>query len=192
MKKLIFITSLLFLIIFIVFIGGYRFTALSAAKSHSFLSKNAELMEQYETDSSVISLFRNNEEQTYQTVLSEKSGMFFRGSVSTNIPYSSDKVQTVGGISATTENDAVTLLSVISYDEDVAYIEAGVEPNLERKAISKGERISFLFPFNEQLDLLNPTAFNKEGKKIYYYGYPKNTNVFRIEDYKWHKIDENE
>ncbi|UYZ22893.1 hypothetical protein [Mesobacillus jeotgali] len=192
MKKLIFITPLLFIIIFIVFIGGYRFTALSAAKSLSFLSKNAELMEQYETDSSVISLFRNNEEQVYQTVLSEKSGVFFRGSVSTNISYSSDKVQTVGGISASTENDAVTLLSVISYDEDVAYIEAGVEPNVERKAISKGERISFLFPFNEQLDFLNPTAFNKEGKKLYYYGYPKNTIVFKIEDYKWHKIDENE
>ncbi|MBT2637599.1 hypothetical protein [Bacillus sp. ISL-39] len=190
MKKLIFITPFLFIIIFIVFIGGYRYTALSAAKSHSFLSKDAELMEQYETDSSVISLFRNNEEQIYQTVLSEKSGVFFRGSVSTNIPYSSDKVQTVGGISATTENDAVTLLSVISYDEDVAYIEAGVEPNVERKAISKGERISFLFPFSEQLDFLYPTAFNKDGKKLYYYGYPQDTNVFKSEDYKWHKIDE--
>jgi hypothetical protein len=190
MKKLILIIPFLFIIIFIVFIGGYRFTALSAAKSHSFLSKDAELMEQYETDSSVISLFRNNEEQIYQTVLSEKSGVFFRGSVSTNIPYSSDKVQTVGGISATTENDAVTLLSVISYDEDVAYIEAGVEPYVERKAISKGERITFLFPFNEQLDFLNPTAFNKDGKKLYYYGYPKDTNVFKSEDYKWHKIDE--
>jgi len=187
MKKLILIIPFLFII---VFIGGYRFTALSAAKSHSFLSKDAELMEQYETASSVISLFRNNEEQIYQTVLSEKSGVFFRGSVSTNIPYSSDKVRTVGGISATTENDAVTLLSIISYDEDVAYIEAGVEPNVERKAISKGERISFLFPFNEQLDFLNPTAFNKDGKKLYYYGYPKDTNVFKSEDYKWHKIDE--
>lgn len=190
MKKLILILPFLFIIIFIVFIGGYRFTALSAAKSHSFLSKDAELMEQYETASSVISLFRNNEEQIYQTVLSEKSGVFFRGSVSTNIPYSSDKVQTVGGISVTTENDAVTLLSIISYDEDVAYIEAGLEPNVERKAISKGERISFLFPFSEQLDFLNPTAFNKDGKKLYYYGYPKDTNVFKSEDYKWHKIDE--
>jgi hypothetical protein len=191
MKKLILITPFLFLIIFIVFIGSYRFTALNAAKSHSFLSKDAELMEQYETDSSVIFLFRNNEEEIYQTVLSEKSGVLFRGSVSTNIPYSSDKVQTVGGISATTENDAVTFLTVISHDEDVAYIQAGVEPNVERKAISKGERISFLFPFSEQLDFLYPTALNKDGKKLYYYGYPKDTNVFKSGDYKWHKIDEN-
>lgn len=189
MKKLIFVVPLLILIIFIFFISGYRFTALSAAKSHSFLSKDAELIEQYDTGSSFIFLFKSDEEEIYQTVLSEKSDVLFRGSVSTNIPYSSDKIQTVGGISVTTENDAATLLSVISHDEEVAYIEAGVDPYVERKEISKGERISFLFPFSEQIDFLYPTAFNKDGKKLYYYGYPKDTNVFRSEDFKWHKID---
>lgn len=41
-------------------------------------------------------LFKSVEEGVYQTVLSEKSNVLFRGSVSTNIPYSSDKIQTVG------------------------------------------------------------------------------------------------
>lgn len=189
MKKWIVVIPLLTVITVIFFFSGYRFTALSAAKNNAFLSKDAELIEQYETGSSVIFLFRSDDEELYHTVLSEKSGVFFRSSVSTNIPYSSDEIQTVGGLSVTTENHASTLLSVISYDEEVAYIEAGVEPNVERKEINKGKRISFLFPYSEPIHLLNPTAFNKDGKKLYYYGHPKDTNVLKSEDLKWHKFD---
>ncbi len=108
MKKWKVVLPLLIISILLFFISGYRFTALSAAKSHYFLSKDTELMEQYDTGSSVIFLFKNDKEKIYQTVLSEKSGVFFRSSVSTEIPYSSDEIQTVGGISATTENDAVS------------------------------------------------------------------------------------
>lgn len=189
MRKWIFVIPLLMVIISIFLISGYRFTALSAAQNHAFLSKDAELMEQYNTGSSTIFLFKSDEEETYHTVLSEKAGMFFRSSASTYIPYSSDKIQTVGGISFITDNDATTLLSVISHDEEVSYIEAGVEPNVKREKINKGERISFLFQFSEQIDSLYPVAFNKDGKKLYYYGYPKDTNVFNGEDFKWHKID---
>lgn len=190
MKKWIVVIPVFIVITLIFFLSEYRFTALSAAKNNAFLSKDAELIEHYDTGSSVVFLFKSDEEEMYHTLLSEKSGVFFRSSVSTNIPYSSDKIQTVGSISVTTENHESTLLSVISYDEEVAYIEAGVEPNVERKEINKGERISFLFPFSEQIHLLNPTAFNKDGKKLYYYGYPKDTNVLKSEDLKWHKIDE--
>jgi hypothetical protein len=191
MKKRNFVIPIQLLVVFtlIFFISGYRFTALSAAKSNDFLSKDAKLIEQYDTDSSVIFLFKSDEAEMYQTVLSEKSGVLFRSSASTNTPYSSDKIQTVGGISITTGNDAATLLSVISYDEEVAYIEAGIEPIVERKEIQNGERISFLYPFSEQIDFLYPTAFNKDGKKLYYYGYPKDTNVSNSEDLKWHKIE---
>jgi len=190
MKKWKLLIPLLIVIVMIFFISGYRLTALSAAKSNSFLSRDAELMEKYDTGSSVIFLFKNDKEEIYQTVHSEKSGVLFRSSASTYIPYNSDKIQTVGGISVTTKNDETTLLSVISYDEEVAYIEAGVEPYIERKEISKGERVSFLFPFSEQIDFLYPTAFNKDGKKLYHYGYPKDTNVFNGEDFKWHKFDD--
>lgn len=189
MKKWIFVIPLLIVIAFIFYISGYRFTAFSAAKSHSFLSKDAELVEQFDTGSSVLFLFKSDEEQLYRTVLSKKSGVFFLNSSSTMISYSSDKIQTVGGMSFTTNNDAATLLSVISYDEEVAYIEAGVEPNVKRKEISKGERISFLFPFSKQIDFLDPKALNREGEIIYYYGYPKDTNISHNEDLKWYKVN---
>lgn len=188
MKKRIFVIPLLIVIILIFLISGYSFTALSAAKSNVSLSKDAELMEQYDTGSTAIFLFKSDKEEIYQTVLSEKTGVFFRSNASTYLPYSSDEIQTVGGISVINDNDAATLLSVVSYDEEVAYIEAGIEPNVERKEINKGERVSFLFPFGEQINFLYPTAFNKDGKKLYYYGFPKDTNVFNGEDFKWHKI----
>lgn len=189
-KKWGFVLPLIIIIIFIFLISGYRFTALSAAKGNAFLSNDEVLMAQYDTGSSFIFLFKNDEEKIYQTVLSEKSGLLYRSSVSTDFPYSSDIIQTVGGMSFTTINDAATLLSVISYDEEVAYIEAGIGPELEKKKINKGERIYFLFPFSEQIDFLHPTAFDKDGKKLYYYGYPKDTNVLSNEDLKWHKISE--
>jgi hypothetical protein len=53
-------------------------------------------------------------------------------------------------------------MSVLSNDEKVAYIEAGVEPHVERREVSKGERVTFLFPFSEQIDKLNPRPLMKK------------------------------
>lgn len=176
-------------IIFILSLSGYRFTALSAAKSNVFLPEDAELMEQYDSGSSVIFLFKSDKEKMYHTVLAEKSFFYYSG-LSTYTPYSSDEIQTVGGISYTTKNDTASLLSVISYDEDVTYIEAGVEPYVERKEIRKGELITFLFSFSNQIDQLNAVATNKEGEELYYFGYPKNATYINLnEDLRWYKID---
>lgn len=190
MRKWKLIFSLIIIIIFIFFISGYRFTALSAAKNNDFLSTDADLIEQYDAGSIVILLFKSDKDEKYQTVLSEKLGFVYNSRVSTDIPYSSDTIQTVGGISVTTKKDAATLLSVASYDDEVAYIEAGVDSNIERKEISKGKRITFLFPFMEQIDHLNSFAFNKDGKKLYYYRYPEDTNTIIREDLKWYKVQD--
>ncbi|MFJ5770120.1 hypothetical protein [Psychrobacillus sp. NPDC093180] len=191
MKKWIKVLPLLVIIIVLFIFSGYRFTALSAAKGNSFLSKDAELVEAYDTGKSTLFLFKNDNEEIFQTVLSEKHGLLHRSRVSTNVPISADGIQTVSGFSFTGEDEAATLLSVISNDKEVAYIEAGVEPDIERKAIQKGERISFLFSFSEQVEFLNATAFNDEGKALYYYGLSKNVSQVHIpEDLKWHKIDD--
>jgi hypothetical protein len=182
------VLSMLFVIILIFQITGYRFTALSAAKSNSFVSKDFKVIEKFYAGPSAIFLFKSDEKELYRTVLSEKSGLFYRSSVSTYIPYSSDAIQTVGGLSSSTDNDAFTLLSIESHDDEVAYVEAGVGSNLERRAINKRERVTFLLPFSKQIDQLNATAFNENGEKLYYYGYPKDTNI--LEDLKWHKVNE--
>ncbi|MFJ7973658.1 hypothetical protein [Psychrobacillus sp. NPDC096389] len=189
MRKGVKVLPVLIIIIVLFIFNGYRFTALSAAKGNPLLSKDAELVEAYDTGKSTIFLFKNDNEEIFQTVLTEKYGFLFRSSASTIVPFSADMIQTVGGFSFTGENDAATLLSVISNTEEVAYIEVGVDTDLERKAIRKGERISFLFPFSEQVDFLNATAFNHEGEALYYYGLAENVSQVHIpEDLKWHKI----
>ena len=190
MKKLKFIIPVLIVIMLIYFLGGYRFTALSAAKSNVYLPKDAQLMEQYDSDSSVIFLFKSDKEKMYRTVLAEKKAFFYQSRLSTYIPYNSDEIQTVGGISYTTKNNMASLLSVISYDEEVAYIEAGIEPYRESKEIKKGELTTFLFSTNNQIDQLHAVATNKEGEALYYYGYPKNAPTINLnKDLKWYKID---
>lgn len=103
MKKWLFILLLIMVIIFILFFSGYRFTALSAAKSHNFLPEDADLLEQHDIGSAIIFLFKSDKEEMYHTVLSEKKGFFYHSGVSTYTPFSSDKIQTIGGISFRTK-----------------------------------------------------------------------------------------
>lgn len=182
--------SVLIIILLMFIVTGFRFTALSAAKSNPLITKDFEVVEKYDAGTYVIYLFKSNDKKLYRTVLAEKSGLLYRSSSSTYIPYSNDSLQTVGGMSYRTDKKAFTLLSVISFDDDVAYLEAGAEQDLQRVEIFKGEHISFLFPFSKQIDLLNASAFNKNGKKLYYYGYPKGTTSLNSNDLKWHKVYE--
>ncbi|KAB2951510.1 hypothetical protein F9B85_11930 [Heliorestis acidaminivorans] len=190
MKKLMITLPILLVIVFIFFISEFRFTAVSSAKNHSFLENDAELIGEYKVGSSFIFLFKSDKEELYRTVLTEKDGLFYRSNVSTYTPYSSDKIQTAGVLNVSTGNTDATFISIISNDEEVSYIEVGVEPNVKSKRINMGERVTFLFPVSKQIYLLNPTAFNKDGEKLFYYGLPKDTNVFNTDDIKWHKVAE--
>jgi hypothetical protein len=190
LKKWFLIIVVSFVILWMFFISGYRFTPLSAAKNNAFVEKDAEMIAEYKLGSSFIYLFKSEQEKMYRTVLTAKSGVFYKSSLSVYIPFRSDAIQTVGSISFTTEDDEGTFLSIISEDENVAYIEIGKGSNLQRKQIKKGQRISFLFTKSEQIDFLSPTAFDKDGKKLYYYGLPEGSNFTNQEDLRWHKFEE--
>jgi hypothetical protein len=58
MKKWKFVIPLLIVIVMIFFISGYRFSALSAAKSNSFIANDAKLLEKYNSVSSVFFYLR--------------------------------------------------------------------------------------------------------------------------------------
>ncbi|ENH96919.1 hypothetical protein J416_08412 [Gracilibacillus halophilus YIM-C55.5] len=191
MKKWIFILPFIIIIIVILFFSGYRFTAFSAAKSHDFLPVDADVVEQHDIGSSVIYLFKSDEEEMYHTVLSEKKCFFYHSDVSTYTPFRSGDIQTIGGIRYTTKDEEATMMSVISNDKEVAYIEAGAEPYTKKKKIKIGEPITFLFSYSKPINQLNAVATNKEGEELYYYGYPENATHINInEDLRWYKIDE--
>ncbi|MCT2534881.1 hypothetical protein NC661_03920 [Aquibacillus koreensis] len=190
-KKWLFILPLIIILFFILFLSGYRFNALSAAKSHEFLPVDAELVEQHDIGSTGIFLFKSDKEKMYHTVVSIKKGFFYHSGVSTFTPFRSDKIQTIGGINYSTKEGVASMLSIISYDEEVAYIEAGVEPYTKKKVIKMGEPITFLFSNRKQMDHLNAVATNKEGDELYYFGYPEHaTHINLNEDIRWYKIDE--
>lgn len=138
MRKGIKVLPIVIIITVLFIFSGYRFTALSAAKENPFLSKDAELVEAYDAGNSTKFLFKNDSEEIFQTVLTEKYGLLHRSTVSTNVPFSADEIQTVSSFSFTGNNDTATLLTVISNTEEVAYIEAGVDADLERKSVKKG------------------------------------------------------
>jgi hypothetical protein len=191
MKKLRFIIPLLFVIIFILFISGYRFTALSAANNNSFLTKDDELIDEFDTGKSQIFLYKNEKEGIYRTVLTERTAFLYYSNSSTFIPNNTNLIRTIGGMSVTSKNDEFSLLVVESYDKEVAYIEAGKEENRIRKYVKDGERIHFLFPYSIQIDLLNAVAANKDDEVLYYFGYPGNaTHINLNKDLIWRKIDE--
>lgn len=183
------ITLVLFLLM--LFVSGYRFTALSAATSHTFVLNDSLLIGEWETGSTGLFLFKNDEQEVYRTVVSEKSGLLYISRASTFEPYRDDAVQTIGGISYRNSKDGLSLLVIMSNDGEVAYIEAGDKRKRERQDINKGELISFLFPYSIQIDHLNAKAFNKDGEELYYFGLPKNSNRINLnEDLRWHKIED--
>ncbi|WP_044338973.1 hypothetical protein [Rossellomorea aquimaris] len=189
MKKLILVLVSVGMVVVMFMLSNYRFTPESAALSNPALTDDFEYVDQHGLGEAEVLLFKSDEKEEYMTVLAEKSGLLYRSNSSTYTPYTSDPLQLVGGMSLATEENALTYLSVISNDDKVAYIEAGVEPHVERRGVSVGERVSLLFPFSENINKLNATAFDQNGKKLYYLGYPKGTNMFRQEDFRWHKYE---
>ncbi|QTC41594.1 hypothetical protein I7V34_21550 [Bacillus sp. V3] len=187
MRRLVLIAGSIGVAVFIFVLSAYRFTPESAALSNSTVTDDFEYVDQQGIGEAEILLFKSDVKEEYMTVLAEKSGFLYRSKYSTYTPYTSDPLQLIGGMSVTSKENALTYLSVLSNDEKVAYIEAGVEPHVERRDVSKGERVTFLFPFSKQIDKLNATAFDENGKKLYYFGYPKGTNIFRQKDFRWHE-----
>lgn len=167
-------------IVFFIF-GGYRFTPLAAAKANSFVTKDFELIGEYKNDSSIFYLFKSDSKQQYRTV-HVNHNLIYRSNSSTVIPYSKDSLQTIGGMSIREEDETATVFIVHSLDEKVASISIDTEFGIESKKITKDEIVYFLLPFSKQIDQLNAVALDKNGNKIYEYGY-ESDNL--INDLKW-------
>ncbi|MCD8510427.1 MAG: hypothetical protein LRY73_11560 [Bacillus sp. (in: Bacteria)] len=177
------------MVLFFYFFGltGYRFTPLSAAKGNPFISSDYELIDEFHGETAFLYLFKSEEEEMYRTVLSEREGIFYRSPVSISIPMTYNQIRTIGAMSSANDNgESFSLLVIESFDEDVAYIEAGRELKRERQEVKKGESVTFLFPYSKQIDHLNAIAFNEDGEKLYYYGYPNNQIFPNYKDLKWY------
>lgn len=177
---------IIFVAMYVFMFNGYRFSAQSAARSNTFITKNYHLFASYASGPFGIFLFKSDVNRMYRTVLSERSGPLYRSSVSVYIPYQSGALQTVGDMNYSSPDNGFTFMSFKSNNNNVAYIEAGVQPNRERKEIKEGQTISFWF--DHYVSRPDIEAFDAQGKELYYYGYPKNTSEFSSNNFSWHKF----
>ena len=190
--KRITLTLMVICVVIFIFIG-YRFTPLSAAKAHSFITKDDELIGEFKDDLSIFYLYKNDKEQQYRTVYVQKKLFVYVGNNSTYIPFSEDPIQTIGGMSIYTKANSATLLVVRSVDENISSIQIENESRTEKKTVPSNGIVHFLVPYSKPLTQLYPIAFNKNDEPIYYFGYEKNSakenNHVTLVNLKWHKIE---
>ncbi|AST91896.1 MULTISPECIES: hypothetical protein [Sutcliffiella] len=192
MRRFKVLIPLFIVVIIYLFFSGYRITPLSAANAFPLLPKDAELVEEMKISTTPIFVYKSEEENQYVSVTSEKNGVFYRSTQSTFVPIRTDSLQTVGLMNFRNKDGEGTYFSVLSTDEEVFYIEVGIDPDVIRKEIRAGESVSFYLSSFEVINFLYPTAYNKDGKPLFYYGIPKNAPTYTPEDIKWHEIIEAE
>ena len=179
-------------IVIFLFIG-YRFTPLSAAKAHSFITKDDELIGEFKDDLSIFYLFKNDKEQQYRTVYVQKKLFVYVSNISTYIPFSDDPIQTIGGMSIYNKANSATLFVVHSLDENINSIQIENENLTEKKTVPSNGIVYFLEPYSKPITQLYPIALNKNDEPIYYFGYEKNNSKenshVTLANLKWHKIE---
>lgn len=186
-----FIIIIIGLIAFLI-LNGYRITADSAAKAHSFLEKDAEQIKEIDFDWGKAYIYKVND--YYRTVVAIRSGFLWRSPVSTNTKNVDDKeddLRTIGWSSFSNKDRSITILVVKSNDRNVSYIGAGTKLDRIKKKIQPEEVVAFLWDEACYIHDIEPIALSKDNEKLYRYSYPEGTNVFRPEDLKWHRVKEN-
>ncbi|HDK27316.1 MAG TPA: hypothetical protein ENG48_09585 [Candidatus Atribacteria bacterium] len=189
MKKRLFFIIVIVMIIVFFLMSGHRLTPDGAAKAHAFLEKNAKIVKEIEIGWGRAYIYKIN--YYYRTVLVVKNGFLWRSPVSMTTENSADKkdnIRTIGWMNYSNNREAITILAVKSYDDEIAYIEAGTDIDREKKEIRKDETVVFLWEKPFYIDNINPIALSRNNKLCYRYGYPEDTNIFRAEELKWHKV----
>ncbi|WP_432664727.1 hypothetical protein R9X47_00610 [Wukongibacter baidiensis] len=186
-KNRSFIILIIGIIAFLTLIG-YRLTAESAAKAHAFLEKDAQKIEEIDFEWGKAYIYKIDD--YYRTVLAIRSGFLWRSPVSTslkNVDDKKDDLRTVGLASVTIKNKSITILAIKNSDKSVAYVEAGPELDRVKKEINPEDIVIFSWDKPFYTHDIEPIALSKDNEKLYRYGYPEGTNVFRDKDLKWYK-----
>ncbi len=168
------------LFILILYVSGYRFSGLEAAKAHLVVGKDAEPFG--EVDMGWGKVYLLNTADGPLTVGCYRTGILWRCPVSISFyDNSTDAVQNVGWMNwANGENEQITVLAVRATDPRVTYIEAGEPLERVRKNISTDTTVIFNWSKAMFGWALEPVALDSEGHILYEYRLPKNATYERI------------
>ncbi|WP_342544849.1 hypothetical protein [Lysinibacillus sp. FSL W7-1291] len=167
----------------LLLLGGYRLTALSAAKANFFMTPEYKNVEKIQEGHDIFYLFKRDKKEIYQTVLVQKNAFLYKRVYATGISSTNDSLETIGGMSYRLNHEG-TLFVVLSHDENVSYITINSKQGIIKKSIEHSKLVSFYIPYAQQIDLLEAVAYDKNDRPIYYYGYDDADNL------RWNRVDE--
>lgn len=167
----------------LLFLSGYRPTALSAAKANFFMTPECKNVEKIQEGHDIFYLFKSDKKEIYQTVLVQKKVFLYKRVYATGISSTNDSLETIGGMSYRLNHEG-TLFVVLSHDENVSYITINSKQGIIKKSIEHSKLVSFYIPYAQQIDLLEAVAYDKNDRPIYYYGYDDDDNL------RWNRVDE--
>lgn len=175
--------AILLLIIIITYMLGYRFTPEQAARANSWIHKDSILMGREDFGAAQVYLFENQDK--YYTVIADYKFPFWRSGVNFWANKTEDKIKLVGWCSYTTGGKRITVVPVQCYDENVAYIEMGPEPERLRKDIPLKQTVIFSWEKSIPWNDLNGFAYSKDHKKLYRFGYEIKNNTINPSELRW-------
>lgn len=190
----------LFIVIFIILIGGFilylsnmRLTAVSALKANPFIGKEIRIIKQIDMDWGKVYIVDTLE--SIKTAVVEKHGLLWNSSVSfyaEKETLEQEQIKTIGYMSYTNSKQKQTqVLAMWNEDPKVSTIHITREDNeVFIQPTPLNELILFTWDEVFNINTTDILALNEEGKALYYYGYPKGTNILRDSEFKWHPIVE--
>ncbi|MZQ81073.1 hypothetical protein GQF01_02850 [Paenibacillus sp. 5J-6] len=174
---------------YISFIGGTRFTPISAMKAQISVGSDITVFDQVDLPWGKVYLVDTpSGERT--AVVRKKGPFWFCNSVTTfDNTNDSDPLRTIGWLnyqySGVTPSESAALIAVISNDSQVAYIEAGVGVDRVKKKIEPNEPLLIWWPKTFPGSTLKPVALSSEGKVLYEYRFAQE-NVTDTKTLRWY------
>lgn len=191
----------LFIVIFIILIGAFtllclfnmRLTPLAALKANPFIEKDISIIKEIDMDWGKVYIVDTPE--AIKTAVVEKHGLLWNSSVSfyaEKETLEKEQLKAIGYMSYTnSKQKQIQVLAIWNEDPKVTTIHIRRE---DGKVFTQPAPLNQLILFTwDEIFNINTTdifALNEDGKALYYYGYPKGTNILRDSEFKWHPIVE--
>jgi len=189
-RKVLFVATLLVVILFIIYLAGFRLSPEAAAKAHAFLEKDSLLVHTEETSLGKVYVYAQDD--YFLTIMPEKKFLLWRSpsSVTTkDIKDKNDLIRTIGSLSVTTNKGSATVMVINVKDDNVKYIEAGIELQRERQEVKKDKNVVFVWDKPYLYHQVNPIALSDTGEILYKYQIPINNASIDHKELRWHKAE---
>lgn len=182
-KKYLNSALIILAIILIVYLSGCRLSGIQAAKAHFDVGKDAILFEQVDYKWGTVYLFKTGAGP--RTVISEKKLFLWSAKTAFHMDNEKGLVKTVGW----GNSEKCTVYAVESRDGNLSYIEMG--PTSDRIRLYAIDSNPMVFHWDKPIrwNDLNGIAYSKNGKILYEFRYPRNTNSINPSDIRWFQIN---